>query len=215
MAIRPKQKKDKPASHDRPLPKRRDPNGHPTAPDTDSDDPHSTHRREDPDNPRNPGDLPDQQLSNSSDTTSRARQLVDKALTMERGARSFVLALLLLTGSTYLGARPQPRQAARPADDAPAGRSSGFVDNQQKNVAPDIRAKKQIRRSIFEDKSLSPEAHNIKVSSRNGSILLAGPVESQEEKQLVEAKAAEIVGPANVVSRIRVVSNARTLTVEK
>jgi hypothetical protein len=50
-------------SHNKPGHKHRDPNGRPTAPNTDGADPQSKHRQEDPDSPRNPGDLPEQKLS--------------------------------------------------------------------------------------------------------------------------------------------------------
>jgi hyperosmotically inducible protein len=54
------------------------------------------------------------------------------------------------------------------------------------------------------DKSLSSNAHNVKVIAQNGAVTLKGPVNSEQEKQTVEAKAAQIVGADKVNSEIQV-----------
>jgi len=51
---------------------------------------------------------------------------------------------------------------------------------------------------------LSTSAHNVKVIAQNGMVTLKGPVKTDEEKQAVEAKAAEIAGADKVSSEIRV-----------
>jgi hyperosmotically inducible periplasmic protein len=208
-----------PGSREKPEHSHKDPNGRPTAPPTDGEDPHSKRREEDPDRPRNPGDLPDQKFgsrnaagrqgkpsgSTRSDRNSESRG--GKGFPRELGARSFVLAMLLLTGSTCLRAHSQPAcQQATPADNAAANPFRGATADQQKNDSPDIRVTRQIRRAIYEDKSLSADAHNIKIISRDGGVILKGPVQSEQEKQNVESKAAEVVGRANVVSKLHVVS---------
>ena len=50
------------------------------------------------------------------------------------------------------------------------------------------------------DKSLSTYGHNVKIIAQNGSVTLKGPVHSEEEKQTIESKAAEVVGGADKVS---------------
>lgn len=129
----------------------------------------------------------------------------NKTLPLEAGARSFVLALLLLTGTTYLDAQPLPgwQQPTSP-DTTKSNQSTGVTADQQKNNSPDIRVTRRIRRAIFEDKSLSTDAHNIKIITRDGAVTLKGPVQSEREKENVESKASEVVGQANVVSKIRV-----------
>lgn len=54
------------------------------------------------------------------------------------------------------------------------------------------------------DKSLSTYAHNVKVISQNGMVTLKGPVQSEDEKSAIEAKAAEIVGKDKVTSQLEV-----------
>ena len=56
----------------------------------------------------------------------------------------------------------------------------------------------------MKDKSLSTNAHNVKIIAQGGTVTLKGPVRSEEEKQSVEQKAAEIAGKDNVKSEIQV-----------
>ena len=50
------------------------------------------------------------------------------------------------------------------------------------------------------DKSLSTDAHNIKIISQNGSVTLKGPVKSDDEKKSVMAKALAVAGSADKVT---------------
>ena len=59
----------------------------------------------------------------------------------------------------------------------------------------------------MKDKSLSTSAHNIKIIAQNGTVTLKGPVKSQEEKEAIEGKAAEIAGPNKVTSELQVAPN--------
>jgi hyperosmotically inducible protein len=58
----------------------------------------------------------------------------------------------------------------------------------------------RVHQAIFADKSLSTEAHNLKVISRNGVVTLKGPVHSEDEKKAVMSKAIEVVGTRTRVS---------------
>jgi hyperosmotically inducible periplasmic protein len=78
------------------------------------------------------------------------------------------------------------------------------ADQQQEN-ASDRELVRQIRRALVRDKSLSSEAHNVKVIAQNGTVTLKGPVESEPEKLAVEAKARQIAGVDKVTSEIQVV----------
>jgi hyperosmotically inducible periplasmic protein len=78
------------------------------------------------------------------------------------------------------------------------------ADQQQEN-ASDRELVRQIRRALVRDKSLSSEAHNVKVIAQNGTVTLKGPVESEQEKLAVEAKARQIAGVDKVTSEIQVV----------
>jgi hyperosmotically inducible periplasmic protein len=71
--------------------------------------------------------------------------------------------------------------------------------DQQKNNATDLDLTKNIRRSIVEDKSLSTDAHNVKVISQNGTVTLKGPVKSEAEKSAIVSKAVTLAGGADKV----------------
>ena len=76
--------------------------------------------------------------------------------------------------------------------------------DQQKANTNDRQLTQQIRRAIIKDKSLSSDAHNVKIISQNGSVTLKGPVKSAEEKQAIESKAAQIAGADKVKSELQV-----------
>ncbi len=77
--------------------------------------------------------------------------------------------------------------------------------DQQKENGSDRVLAQQVRRALVRDKSLSTYAHNIKVIAQNGVVTLKGPVHSDQEKQAIEAKAAEAAGgPDKIKSEIDV-----------
>jgi hyperosmotically inducible protein len=78
--------------------------------------------------------------------------------------------------------------------------------DQQKETAADRELAKKIRRSITSDSSLSTYAHNIKVIVRDGVVTLKGPVHSEEEKNAIGAKAAQITGADKVQNELVVKS---------
>jgi hyperosmotically inducible protein len=75
---------------------------------------------------------------------------------------------------------------------------------QQKENSSDRKLTQQIRRELVKDKSLSMNAHNVKIIAQNGNVTLKGPVKSEQEKQAIEAKATEIAGPGKVNSELQV-----------
>lgn len=75
---------------------------------------------------------------------------------------------------------------------------------QQRNNHSDLELTRLIRRAVVTDKSLSVYAHNIKIIAQNGVVTLKGPVRSEEEKQILEKKAAEVAGATQVRSEIEV-----------
>ncbi len=81
--------------------------------------------------------------------------------------------------------------------------SAATADKQKENPT-DRQLTQQIRKALVKDKSLSTYAHNIKVISQNGMVTLKGPVKSEEEKQAIEAKAAQIAGADKVTNELQV-----------
>jgi osmotically-inducible protein OsmY len=76
--------------------------------------------------------------------------------------------------------------------------------DQQKNNSPDIQTTRAIRRALMSDKNLSAYAHNVKIITQNGEVTLKGPVRSADERNEVQAKAAEIAGSEKITNQITV-----------
>ena len=123
-----------------------------------------------------------------------------------------LLAHFLLLGSLGL---LWAQQDTSPAQDQPADNtkvnqrdrsaSEPTADRQKENPS-DRQLARQIRKALMKDKSLSTYAHNVKVITQNGMVTLKGPVKSEEEKQAVETKAAQVAGADKVTSQIQVAS---------
>lgn len=96
-------------------------------------------------------------------------------------------------------------QQAPAADNTEANQQESTTADQQSNSSSDVELTRNVRRAIQSDKSLSTYAHNVKVISQNGQVTLRGPVRSQDEKDAVVAKAAEVAGKNNVVNELTVV----------
>src|ERR1700756_1125016 len=122
---------------------------------------------------------------------------------MKRFALTAMLTqLVLLSGLGLLRAQDTNSQA--PADNTKVNQrdrnQSEPTADQQKENTNDRQLTQQIRRAIVKDKSLSSDAHNVKIVTQNGAVTLKGPVKSAEEKQAVESKAAEVAGADKVNS---------------
>jgi len=82
--------------------------------------------------------------------------------------------------------------------------SSQPTADRQKDNRSDREITQQIRQAVMEDSSLSSYAHNVKIVSQNGMVTLKGPVRSEEDKQSIAAKAAEVVGADKVTNQLEV-----------
>ncbi len=78
--------------------------------------------------------------------------------------------------------------------------------DKQKETPEDRDLAQKIRQSIVDDNSLSTYAHNVKVIVRDGKVVLKGPVQSEDEKKSIGAKAQEIAGASNVKNLLTVKS---------
>ena len=121
--------------------------------------------------------------------------------------RLVLLGCLAVGGIT--AAQAQDSSAQQPAPDNTQmnkgdNNPSQPTADSQKDNSSDRNITQQIRRSIMKDKALSTYAHNVKIIAQNGAVTLKGPVRSEEEKQAVEQKAADIVGKDKVTSELAV-----------
>jgi osmotically-inducible protein OsmY len=68
----------------------------------------------------------------------------------------------------------------------------------------DVRIVAEIRRAITDDSAMSMNARNCKIVVSGGTVTLRGPVDSQAEKDAVEAKARAVTGVTSVVNELEV-----------
>ncbi len=66
---------------------------------------------------------------------------------------------------------------------------------------------RQIRKAIVSDKSLSTQAHNVKILIKDGAVTLKGQVKTDDEKKAIEEKASGIAGTSKVTSELTVGPN--------
>jgi hyperosmotically inducible periplasmic protein len=80
----------------------------------------------------------------------------------------------------------------------------GSIADGQSNRPQDLQLTQTIRRSVMADKTLSVDAHNVKIVTINGHVTLNGVVRSDAEKSAVIAKAVTVAGADNVLDALKV-----------
>lgn len=109
------------------------------------------------------------------------------------------LSIILLIPCTSFGQDAAAPQTTAP-DNSAQNKAHSTTADQQSETTSDRMLTKKIRQALVADKSLSMYGHNIKIIVQNGSVTLKGPVHSEDEKQAVASKAAEIAGSPDKVS---------------
>jgi hyperosmotically inducible protein len=121
---------------------------------------------------------------------------------------ALALAILIGSSGTVLAQQDSNGGQSVPADNTKVNQrdkdQAQPTADQQKENKSDREIAREIRQSIVKDKSLSTYAHNVKVIVQNGAVTLKGPVHSDEEKQAIESKAAQVAGADRVTDQIEV-----------
>ena len=76
--------------------------------------------------------------------------------------------------------------------------------DQASNGAADRDVMQKIRKAVIDDGSLSTNAHNCKIVVQDGTVTLAGPVASEDERAKVEQIATANAGDRKVVNQLEV-----------
>ena len=84
---------------------------------------------------------------------------------------------------------------------------TGPTADQQKMNPADRALTQKIRKAIHHDRSLSVYGRNIKIFTQRGKVTLRGPVQSEEEKGNLEAKAVSAAGQENVSNQLKVAAS--------
>jgi hyperosmotically inducible periplasmic protein len=118
------------------------------------------------------------------------------------------LAALAAFTAISINLKAQNSQAPTPSENTKVNQrdrsTAAPTADQGKNNLSDRNLMQKIRRSLMDDKSLSTSAHNVKIISQNGEVMLKGPVASEEEKCVVEEKATAVAGSGNVNNEMSV-----------
>ncbi|MBC7660945.1 MAG: BON domain-containing protein [Chitinophagaceae bacterium] len=80
----------------------------------------------------------------------------------------------------------------------------GLSAEQQGNSKTDVEITRKIRRAIISNKSLSTYAHNVKIITRDGRVVLKGPVRSVDERRIIEDSAVTVAGADHVSSGLEI-----------
>lgn len=114
-----------------------------------------------------------------------------------------VMVCLSLSGLSALQAQ-QPPAPDNTKVNTRDRKPSQVTADQQKNNKSDLEITRDIRKALIADKSLSTYAHNVKIVTRDGKVTLKGPVRTEDEKKIVEAKAADVAGATNITNQVSV-----------
>jgi osmotically-inducible protein OsmY len=123
--------------------------------------------------------------------------------------KRLALTLVMLSTLLKLGFVAMAQDSTPPAPDNSAvnvrDRVPGAMTaGQQSNSTSDVELTRRIRRAVVQDHSLSMLAHNVKIISTNGSVMLRGPVKTEEEKTAIANKAQAIAGAGKVDNQLEV-----------
>lgn len=105
--------------------------------------------------------------------------------------------------ATFLFAQEKPAPDNSKVNERDRDDGAVTADQQKMNKA-DRELARKIRKSVYDDKSLSTYAHNVKIIVQNGDVTLKGPVRNGSEKETIEKKAAAIAGAGKVTNEIEV-----------
>jgi osmotically-inducible protein OsmY len=112
--------------------------------------------------------------------------------------------VLLLSAESATGALAQSNTEQTAPDNTKTNKQNKPTADQQQENPADRQITQKIRHSVVQDKSLSTYAHNVKIITQNGDVTLKGPVNTPEEKQSIEDKAAAVAGQGHVTDQIEV-----------
>jgi osmotically-inducible protein OsmY len=109
-----------------------------------------------------------------------------------------ISALFFVTSPGASLAQPADNTKINERDRSPNALTAG----QQSETKEDREMTQNIRQAILNDKSLSTNAHNVKIITVGGMVTLKGPVKSADEKRTVEAIAGRVAGKDKLMSEI-------------
>lgn len=130
---------------------------------------------------------------------------------MKAALLSSVAAVFLLAGCDNNGTSntDATRNTSKPVAPDNTGNNARDTGAQptpidQSNTSRDIDITAEIRRAIVDDDAMSTNAKNVKIVTQAGIVTLRGVVDSQAEKDAIEAKAKAVAGVTSVDNQLEV-----------
>lgn len=114
-----------------------------------------------------------------------------------------IVALAALTISSASVTSHAQDQSTQP-DNSAQNKNQNQTAQNQSSAKSDRELTAKVRKAIIADKDLSTYAHNIKIITQNGTVILKGPVKSDEEKQKVKSDAVNAAAGGAVVDQLTV-----------
>lgn len=111
------------------------------------------------------------------------------------------------TGSDTASTAPTDDTAQHNADNTARNENPQYQQNppfEQGNSQADLDLTQRVRKAVTDDTTLSTTAKNVKIISRDGKVLLMGPVQSDAERQRIETIANQVAGNGNVTNQLEV-----------
>jgi hyperosmotically inducible protein len=136
--------------------------------------------------------------------------LSSRKLTMPKllGLSTFILSVGLMTAGSVRAEQSTAMTLAAKSELENTERNVRDKDNKtltpqkQKATRGDLKITTAIRKAIVKQKSLSVDAHNAKIITRNGVVTLRGPVENTAEKTELQAIAEKVKGVTQVDNQL-------------
>ena len=124
---------------------------------------------------------------------------------MKQRVATLALSLALLgLASVTMAQNPPPVAPDNSGVNVRDRNPEAMTAGQQSNAKGDVELTRRIRRAVVKDNSLSMMAHNVKIISANGSVILRGLVKTEEEKATIARKAQAIAGADKVDNQLEV-----------
>ena len=102
-------------------------------------------------------------------------------------------------------ATPQAHEPDNTANNKDDARANAKTPLDQSEAAAHIKITADIRTAIMDDKTMSMNAQNCKIiTDKNGMVTLRGVVDTQAEKDAIQAKAEAVAGAAMVRNELEV-----------
>jgi len=123
---------------------------------------------------------------------------------MKRVIMLALISLFAFGGSSAFAEKTQKVDADNSKKNAYDRNKSKATAEDQSNEKGDVAVTAAIRKSIMDTKGLSVNAQNVKIITENGTIFLRGPVDSQQEKDVIAGLAKSACGKYSVKNELEV-----------